>query len=55
MASGVEQPSTSKGNLFDVPLLKLKKVALMGKMTRYEFEKMRYDGYNEQQFKEEVM
>lgn len=34
--------------------LKLKKVAIIGKMTRYEFEKQRYDNYTEDQFKEVV-
>nr|CAB3246485.1 NAD kinase 2, mitochondrial [Phallusia mammillata] len=32
--------------------LKLKKVAVIGKMTRYEFEKQRYENYSEDQFKE---
>ncbi|XP_078488324.1 NAD kinase 2, mitochondrial isoform X1 [Ciona intestinalis] len=42
----VSSPSNS-----DRPVLKLNKVAVVGKMTRYEFEKQRYSGLSEEEFK----
>uniref|UniRef100_F6Q548 NAD(+) kinase n=1 Tax=Ciona intestinalis TaxID=7719 RepID=F6Q548_CIOIN len=42
----VSSPSNS-----DKPVLKLNKVAVVGKMTRYEFEKQRYSGFSEEEFK----
>ncbi|CAK8681340.1 unnamed protein product [Clavelina lepadiformis] len=43
--------STSTPPASHTPLIKLNKVAVVGKMTRYEFEKQRYDGFSENEFK----
>ena len=52
--SEAETSAASSQRSDDLPVLKLNKVAVMGKMTRYEFEKLRYDGYSEKQFKQAV-
>ena len=52
--SSIKNQSVEDISSNDYPVLKLKKVAVMGKMTRYEFEKLRYDGFSEKQFKKAV-
>uniref|UniRef100_H2Y9V5 NAD(+) kinase n=2 Tax=Ciona savignyi TaxID=51511 RepID=H2Y9V5_CIOSA len=45
------RPPNTTVNNHDQPMLKLNKVAVVGKMTRYEFEKLRYKDYSEEEFK----